>query len=748
METTAYKATKTRSDRPGWSVTFRHPKRTDSRGRPGLKIRRGLNTTDESKADHLVGQLNTLLNDSGWWSMDRKTEAQKHFDGVIVDIFFNDMEAGKTNSSELRDRKIPLPNKEDGYSRVLFLGTTGAGKTTLLRHIIGSDHNKDRFPSTSTARTTTADTEIVTAEGHYEAVVTFMPEHEVRAHIEECLEDACLNAIQEKTDKNIAAALLSHREQRFRMLYILGPWQDKSVDEEENFSFDDEEPEEDEIGEQEIVSADETTRNQKRLEKLISRVKTLSQKVGNTISEATGTLDEQDNPDKPEDWQEKFCENLYERDEFFEIALDIKENIESRFNLIKAGKFERGSTGWPILWSFTENSRDKFLEHVRWFSSNHGKQFGRLLTPLVDGIRVKGPFRTQDMPVTPKLVLIDGEGIGHSTKSAMSISTRVTRRFSEVDMILMVDNAQQPMQVAPIELLRSIGSRGHADKIAVAFTHFDLVKGPNFRNFQQGCEHVMNSVHETIETLKPSIGPSATSTLEKQIEKRKFFLGGLDREITKIPKISHSQLNALLENMQNATTRPSGTKAIPIYRMEGLEIALRDAVEDFHGPWMARLGLKHFEGIQKEHWTRPKALSRRLANGSKNEYDTLRPVADLVARLQENISMWLDSPMGWEKNSDDEAKANALDEIRKTIDKKNDDLAEERLSRTPRKDWLAAFNFSGRGSSYQRAEKIKHIYNEAAPEISSSMSKPAREFLNRLHQLVRDSVKESGGQIQ
>ena len=94
--------------------------------------------------------------------MRRKTK----FDGVIVDIFFDRIEAGKRNSAELRDRKILLPTKKDGYSRVLFLGTTGAGKTTLLRHIIGSDHNKDRFPSTSTARTTTADTEIVTAEGN------------------------------------------------------------------------------------------------------------------------------------------------------------------------------------------------------------------------------------------------------------------------------------------------------------------------------------------------------------------------------------------------------------------------------------------------------------------------------------------------------------------------------------------------------------------------------------------------------
>jgi hypothetical protein len=41
--------------------------------------------------------------------------------------------------------------------------------------------------------------------------------------------------------------------------------------------------------------------------------------------------------------------------------------------------------------------------------------------------------------------------------------------------------------------------------------------------------------------------------------------------------------------------------------------------------------------------TRVKALARRFANAWANEYDTLRPVADLVARLQENTLC----PRGW-----------------------------------------------------------------------------------------------------
>lgn len=748
MSTTPYKATKTRSKRPGWSVTFRHPRRSDSRGRPGLKVRRGLSTADETEADRLVAQLNELLGDQSWWNADRRTEAENRFESVVVAAFFDGMEAGKASSAALREAKIPLPTKDEGYSRVMFSGTTGAGKTTLLRHVIGSDHSRDRFPSTSTARTTTADIEIVTADGPFEAVVTFMPEHEVRAHIDECLEEACLNAIQQQVDGKIAAALLSHREQRFRLFYPLGSWQEESVQAEDDFSFNDEAPEVDGLGEQETVSATETTRNQARLVEFVSRVKVLSQKVGDITAESVGALEEQDDPEDRASWLEIFGESLYEQEEFAKLALDIMDDVEDRFNLIRAGAFEQGPTGWPVVWSFAEGSRDKFLEQIRWFSSNHHKQFGRLLTPLVDGMRVRGPFAPliEDMRVAPKLVLIDGEGIGHSAKSASSISTRVTRRFSEVDMILIVDNAEQPMQTAPLELLRSIGNSGHGDKLAVAFTHFDLVKGPNFGSFQQKREHVMNSVRDAIGTLKQSIGAPVAAMLEKQIELHAFFLGGLDREIEKLPRGFCDQMRDMLTVMQAAATPATPVEAAPIYSIEGLEIALRDAVEGFQEPWKGRLGLRYHDGIAKEHWTRVKALTRRFANAWSNEYDTLRPVADLVARLQENISRWLDSPAQWTRTPEDDEERNAaLAVIRKSVFTALHDLAEARLADTHRHDWRDAFDFAGRGSSYRRAEEIERIYEEAAPLISSAMNEPARSFLHSLHRLVRDAVEEAGG---
>jgi hypothetical protein len=154
MTNKTFIAGKTRTNRPGWSVTFRHPLRADSRGKTGLKMRKGLGTTDDRIADNLVGELNMLLADQSWWSIDRKNNAEEKYDSRIVKIFYEGIEAGKLDSMKQRQSLIPLPTKDEGYSTVMFTGTTGAGKTTLLRHVIGAHHKKDRFPSTSTSRMT------------------------------------------------------------------------------------------------------------------------------------------------------------------------------------------------------------------------------------------------------------------------------------------------------------------------------------------------------------------------------------------------------------------------------------------------------------------------------------------------------------------------------------------------------------------------------------------------------------------
>ncbi|WP_372085027.1 hypothetical protein [Tistrella mobilis] len=745
-----YAASKTRSGRPGWSVTFRHPVRTDSRGERGLKVRRGLGTSEEAEADRLVAQLNELLGDESWWSGDRRGDAESKYDPIVISAFFDGIEASRVDPETRRDEVIPLPDANDGYSTVLFLGTTGAGKTTLLRHVIGSDPETDRFPSTSTAKTTTADFEIVTAPGNYMAAVTFMPEHEVRAHIDECLEEACLEAVQKKPSGKIAAALLEHREQRFRLSYVLGGWTDTAATDNDDFSFDDEQDAAVDLDEAEAVPAEERQLNHVRLKDFVDRIMALTAEVEEKFAGSLGRMVDQKSADDRATWLELFGIEVFKHPQFSNLALDIVEEVADRFSKIEDGKLQRSPTGWPFLWTIESDDRDHFLSAVRWFSSNHHKQFGRLLTPLVDGIRVKGPLFPELSEVNgePHLVLLDGQGLGHTATSVSSVSTRITKKFASVDMVLLVDNAQQPMQAAPLALLRSVGSSGFARKLAIAFTHFDQVKGANLGSFEQKRDHILGSVGNAIASLRDIVGSGVAGAIERQIDGHSIFLGGLDRRTEKLPGGFKRELVRLIDMMQRAIEPVERTDCSPIYEFKGLEIAMHDAIDAFRDPWGARLGLSYHDGVSKEHWTRIKALSRRLANRWSDEYDTLTPVADLLARLQEEASKWLDRPAAWTRQpANDEEREIALDAIREAVFKELSRLTKSRLTDEQVANWRDAYDFSGPGSAGKRSRTIEEIHDHAAPRINAAMSSDARAFLDQLHDILRDAILEAGGRI-
>ena len=758
MTTPNYRASKTRSNRPGWSVTFSHPRRSDARGKLGLKVRRGLGTTDDAEADRLVEQVNILLNDETWWSIDRRLEAEQKFDSIAVSAFFDGIESGSVQPRDLRERIMPLPSAEEGYAKVMLVGSTGAGKTTLLRQFIGADHTRDRFPSTSTAKTTTADIEIITATGPYEAVVTFMTEHEVRCAVDECLEEACADVVRGSVDKGIARSLLEHREQRFRLSYILGTWQQEIPSRERDDQYDmqydygDETSEGNNLTDDEIVAASELTVNNERLRDYVTRIREIAMAVEQQKTAERGSFGDMSNANQRQVWLEDFTDGLYEHQDFSQLSLDIMDGIAERFELVQAGDFELNSTGWPRLWYYEEKDRDAFLQQVRWFTGNHGQQFGRLLTPLVNGIRVRGSFQPDAIELQDderRLVLLDGEGLGHTAREATSVSTKVTERFPETDMILLVDNAQSPMQAAPLELLRSVGSSGHGDKLAVAFTHFDQMKGDNLGSHSEKVEHVQASIGNAVVSLRESLGAPVTEILERQLKNNDFYLGGLNQSTGAIPRGFIKDMRSLMDRMQLSVKHSEPIDAAPVYNIGRLELALRDATDGFKNPWAGRLGLRYYEGIRKEHWGRVKALCRRIANLWDKEYNGLRPVADLVRELQHSISLWLDHPAGWTRLPADEGEGQAgINQIRQKVYADIHLLAEQRLLDDHRRGWRTAFAFSGSGSSFERAKVMGQIYDAAAPSISSAMDTTTQAFLDQIIRIVSDAVEDAGGSVE
>ena len=757
MKDRVYKASKTRSqNRPGWSVTFTHPRRSDARGKYGLKVRRGLGTKDDAEADRLVQQLNELLANSFWWSLDRRAEAEKQYDSIVVSAFFDNIETGRVDSRRRREEMIQLPTPNDGYARVMLVGPTGAGKTTLLRHLIGCDHKQDRFPSTSTAKTTTADIEIVIApKQQFKAVVTFLSEHEVRGDVEECLEEACICAIRDGSNTDIANALLEHREQRFRLSYILGHWEQGEGPEREEAEYEIgvEENERSTLTEDEIVSATESSENRKRLIEFIERIKGVASSVLKQTEKKHGEFTKIEYSNKRHGWFEEFRDALYNYQDFTMLSRDIMDGIRHRFSLIEDGIFDGEGTEWRSVWYYEEMNRDTFLKHIRWFTSNHTQQFGRLLTPIVDGIRVSGPFYPEKLDLTEnhrKIVFLDGEGLGHSAKEATSISTRVTERFAETDMILLVDNATSPMQAAALKLLETVGNSGHVYKISVVFTHFDQVRGDNLGNYTQKKDHVRGAIGNALGGLSDKLTPSIMEMLTERMRSNDFYLGGLDHDTGKLPTGFIREIRRLLSKVQESATPPDLPDAKPIYKIRHLELALRDVTDGFKNPWWGRLGLRYYEDIAKEHWTRVKALCRRLANSWADEYDGLKPVSDLIRQLEGSVSRWLENPDRWHINPPppEEKRRAITNSIRQSVSYRIHALAKRRLINEHLPEWQTAFDFRGIGSSYERAGQIERIFNSAAPSITSIAPISAEEFIDDIVRVVKEAVEEVGGSVE
>lgn len=752
----AYTASKSQSQgRPGFIISFRHPLRKDKQGKPGLKIRRGLGTSDSTKADVLIKQMNQLLSDESWWNASKQLIAQQQgFDPIIVDAFFGEMQAVRSDTRQLRDRFLPLPTKEDGCAQILFVGTTGAGKTSLLRHCIGSHPIEDRFPSTSTARTTVSDIEVIPQEGEYRAVVTFFSEFVIQANIEDCIRNACNSVWEQQADNKIAEAFLNHPDQRFRLGYILGNWESPIEQPEDDWSFGDDENELDLGDSTEKVGDDDVRNNQEQLKNFISKVKSFA---GDLRRKTISLLDVGSlaalSDDDAAAANDIFLEQVEDDLRFSELVFDVLAEVSKRFNLLDDGLHRpRLASDWPDYWTYTTTDRAEFISKIRWFSSNYAKSFGKLLTPLVDGIRVAGPLYPDFLKQgdgLPKVVLIDGQGLGHTADSASSVTTHITKRFETVDVILLVDNAQQPIQAAAQAVLRSVASSGHHAKLAIAFTHFDQVKGDNLRGADAKKAHVLASVTNYLFRLKEGTSSAVALSMEKALEQQCFMFGGLDMPNQKLPKAIVNEFKRLFGFFAKSICPPIPLEAHPIYDPSGINFAVQRATNIFQKTWGARLGLASISGISVEHWTRVKALSSRVSQQISDEYDSLKPVADLVGRMADEISKYLDNPINWTRvpNSDEEAQK-AISIVRQKVYAKLHQILSQRVVDEHLAEWREAWNHSGKGSSTKRALNIRSIYEMAAPVPSTVNKTPALNFLSEIRTMVISSIEESGGKVE
>lgn len=741
--------------RRAWCIIFRHPLRHDAQGHLGLRVRRGLGTTDRAEAERLKDQMNDLLSDKALWNPAAQESAKGLYDSRVVGAFYDNLTPIEQDFWGVRERIIPLSTLDDDYTRVLFIGTTGAGKTTVVRQLLGTDPRNEHFPSTSAAKTTISDLEIILAEGPYRAVVSFLPKDWAQTYVEECIAAAVLAHLENRGLGEVARKLLEHNEQRFRLSYILGNWSILSKSEEEDELSDEEEEEEEDEGEdvfeQDVLSSEERRKLVDRLHNYLQSVQSLADISRDELETKLKFSWEDASKEDRDAFQELLEDELYNQEAFHRLVDNILDDVEERFEILQKGQIVREKGEWPSFWTFETSDREEFLKTINKFSSNYAQNFGRLLTPLVQGIRAAGPFQ----PVwregnMPRLVLMDGEGLGHSPDTTASISTRITDLYEKSDAIVLVDSASQPMQAAPGAVLRSIVSSGHVSKLMICFTHFDTVKGDNLPDQVAKKSHVLNSLDNAITAVGKDLGQRASHALKGSLyENKPFFVSNIQNQLTEKTKATRAELNRMLTALEEIKSPSVPTEVKPVYDDTFLLISIQKAVKAFHEPWRGRLGLPSRSGVSPEHWTRIKALSRRPAQWGIDEYDTLRPVADLIRVLSEHVMRFLENPKKWESSNKvtEEKKEAAIDSIARELYSQLGKLARKRLINDPVLDWGTAFSRRGTGSTRVRARDIAMIYDLAVPISEEIVDSEIDEFTVGITELVRESVKSGGGKF-
>ncbi len=749
MTDRVHKATLSQSQgREGWSIAFRHPVRPDkATGKPPCRVRMGLGTSDRMAAEGMVDEMNHILADRTLWDLSARPVAEARFSPRIVEIFYFGIVPELIDFSAIRDDVIPLPSSKDTeYRRVLLLGTTGVGKTTLVRQLLGTHPTNDRFPSTSTAKTTVAETELLLdTTGSYRVVVTFLPFDLVRDYVEECLSEAVLAAYRGQPNSEILRRVLSHVDQRFRLNYILG----NGVTDIEQKDEPESEPQGAEVREDAPGTGIDLTTTNSLLSRIVAQLPKIASRTSESLHEELKPS-ESDARVVDEIFEECLYQLLRDDDEFQSIAEDLMDEIAQRFKpLSSTGALQKTKQGWPRSWHWETKDRERFLGTVLHLSSNHPSHFGSLLTPVVNGIRVAGPFGPQWLPTHPKLVLLDGEGLGHTPDSATSLPTSLSRKLDEVDAILLVDSAKHPLQAAPVAAMREVVSSGNSAKLIICFTHMDTMDQDTLPTFKEQKQHVLDSVTGVLTAIGEQLGRYAERALSQRFEAACFFVGDINQELDETKKNGKrtiKQFNEMLNKIENIIQRSGPVVSRPIYDRAKLAVAIIWALNSFHDAWSARLGLPSRSNIRKAHWKQIWALARRLAEGWDAHYFHLHPIADLHRELKANVNLFVQSPANWTDGtpSDDE-KQQVFDEFANFISSALLSVIAIKMRTERVAEWQHAFNQSGRGSSYTRATIIKSdVYEKAAP-IPSTASLPDRygnQFLMDVLEVITQEAEK------
>lgn len=715
-----------------WNISFHHP--ICREGSIGKKIHRSLKVSEESEAQALRDQMNALLTLAETPSLlpaRSHAIAEQKYARVILDAFYDCMTPEPIHYLALREREMPLPprqGKRRNVPRVLAVGQTAAGKSRLMQHLLQT--TRENFPMRGAGRTTVADTEIIVDDVPYAAVVTFYAENEVRATVKENILEACAFAQREPENKaKIASKLLIDSDKRFRFDHVVGEWAQTM----EEFDFEDETDEESDELETDTPAPPPWT----KLEYCVDQVVTMTQHAVEAARQDLQAEKEQDETVIDEYWLQ-----YIDQEQLDALTEEILEEIERRLCAAT------GHMSWPVTHRIPDTAdRAEFFRRLRPFYQNNRKLFGALVTPLVQGLRVRGRFAPPAFMGTAMRtwVLLDGQGLGHeqarATKISRTVPPELAKKFSNADLILLVDRAVPAMTGEAPLLLENLIDRGHQDQLAIVFTHFEDVEAPDL-NLAGRKAKVLEGLSNAVQSIA-SLPKAQRVLLERTAESKTYFLARMNRPEVKQAQ-TQAELNRLGEQIDRSAGQPPPPQFRPLFNEYTIANALHREIAAYRRDWSV-------DELGSYHWKTIEALTNWIGHGWANGYPkrNLYPGQDLAQRLVKAVSYELESPISWQPfPPTPEEESRILNAIRREVGDRIDEHCKEVLVHDPRtSEWLPAFqNIWGPGTKVRRARTIARILEDRAQLPKEGLG----EFTKDVWQIVQDAIertcREAGNQ--
>ncbi|MFC3884648.1 hypothetical protein ACFOU2_14565 [Bacillus songklensis] len=534
---TVDRAKKSRSQNgQSWCVTFEHPFRKEAGGKKGQPIRMGLNLNSEEEAEKLRKQLNDLVTDEKFWTPKAKARANTLFDERIVAAVYDEQEEPVLVG--IRNRVLPFQS-EEGYANVQIIGERGAGKTTLLRQLLGLKDETELFPPAGMTHNVSYEIEWLLADQElYEVVVTFLPFKEVKARVEEAVVEAAAVYAMENSEQEMMKALM---DRDFSLRSLMGPLP-SAVSSLYGFA---------------PPACDKT--HLQRWEPYLKAMKDAAIRLRNDVL----------TQHVPDDEQKQRFLALWRQDPVCNGITDaLLEEIERLFSILENGQITYHTDDWPVCWRLKTRDGDYFLQLLYLLFGDDPGVDGNQLTALVEGMRIKGPFRPlANEGAVPKLMLTE------RTIADGRLSAHQTERITSADAVMIVERAGS---TAGCSLFKEMVINGQAHKMHIVFTNVEAVTGNRLPTHQDKCEHLLHTLHNRVQQVGSAWGERAGRIVMSALKQNGLYMAESsngNRTVQTLQKLVHA-----LEK----STIPKGSHHVyPIYGSTALSLAILDGARQF-----------------------------------------------------------------------------------------------------------------------------------------------------------------------